>query len=299
VGNERETGDTQPRGIFGYRLKGSARRGAGIAVGAASIVFIGLGTSGVGATARTATGSNNCTASDAMNKGDPGKVISNDQGTCDIAGNSTSNPASGYIAFDIAAGGTTDLVDLFQSVGNDQDAYVGGYALTLSDCVDHANAANAVSTVAGAYTLAGGPNPPSEDDSEVAATYPTEPSVSGTLATVSGTAGDEVTCAYVVSFSGSVPSDSFPSGRNDIWFNKGSGSEYAHTASNSVKLFGTSGSPTPDPSPSPTSGVLGTTTTTPDTGAGSGTMFGAGIGLLVLGLALVLGIPRRNNKPRA
>jgi hypothetical protein len=56
----------------------------------------------------------------------------------------------------------------------------------------------------------------SEDDSEVAATYPTEPSASGSLATVSGTAGDEVSCAYVVSFAGTVPSDVFPSGRNDI-----------------------------------------------------------------------------------
>ncbi|MFZ2033176.1 MAG: hypothetical protein WAW53_05420, partial [Candidatus Dormiibacterota bacterium] len=245
MGIEREGGDTQTRGMFGYRLKGSARRGAGIAIGAASIVFIGVGTSSVGATARTAAVANHCTAQDAMNKGNPGKVISNDQGTCDVAGNSTSNPASGYIAFDIAAGGTTDAIDLLQSVGKDQDFYVGGYALALSDCVDHTNAAHAVTAVAGAYSLAAGPNPASEDDSEVAATYPTEPSVSGTLARVSGTAGDEVTCAYVVTFTGSVPAESFPSGRNDIWFNNGAGSEYTHTASNSVKLFGTGGSPTP------------------------------------------------------
>src|ERR1700693_4464087 len=225
------------RGVFGYRLKGSARRGAGIAVGSASLVFIGVGASDVPATAGSAT-TNNCTAQDALNKGDPGKVISNDQGTCDIAGNSSSNPASGYIAFDVAAGGTTSLVDLLQSVGSDQDFYVGTYALSLSDCVDHTTAANAVTAGAGAYTLAGGPSPSTEDGTEVAATYPTEPSVSGSLATVSGTAGDEVTCAYVVSFTGSVPADSFPSGRNDIWFNDGS-SEYAHTASNSVKLFGT------------------------------------------------------------
>jgi hypothetical protein len=111
--------------FFGYRLKGSARRGAGIAVGAASIVFIGVGTSGVSATGRSATTTNNCTAQAALNKGDTGKVISNDQGTCDVAANSTSNPAYGYIAFSVAADGTTDLVDLFQSVGSDQDFYVG------------------------------------------------------------------------------------------------------------------------------------------------------------------------------
>lgn len=68
-----------------------------------------MGTSGVRATATT---TNNCTAQDALNKGDTGKVISNDQGTCDVADNSTSNPTYGNIAFSVAAGGTTDLVDL-------------------------------------------------------------------------------------------------------------------------------------------------------------------------------------------
>jgi hypothetical protein len=80
-----------------------------------------------------------------------------------------------------------------------------------------------VTPVSGTYSLAGGPRPSSEDGTEVAATHPHEPGVSGSLATVTGTAGDEVTCAYTVSFSGSVPPESFPSGRNDIWFNAGSG----------------------------------------------------------------------------
>jgi hypothetical protein len=251
--------------------QGSVARIVGSGVAAAGLTFIGLGTAGVGTIIGGAAATNHCTAAAAIAKGIPSKVISNDQGTCDFAGNSTTMPALGYIAFNVSSGGTTTLEDILQSDGNDHDFYVGTYMLSFSNIVDHTNSANAVSTAAGTYTLA-----PGIDEGEsggLASSYPTEPAVTGALPTISGTAGDEVTAAYQVQFSTSMPQESFSSEKNDIFFNRG-GTQESQAASASVLLLGidsSTSSTTSSTASTTSSDTPSTSTTTSSTGSTTST----------------------------
>jgi hypothetical protein len=258
--------------------KGSAARITGSAIAAAGLTFLGLGTAGVGTITGGASSPNHCTAADVLAKGgSSSKVISNDQGTCDVAGNTTTLPAFGYVAFQLSSGGTTTLRDILQSDGNDHDFYVGTYTLSFSNLVDQTHSANAVTTTSGTYTLA-----PGADEGEtggLASTYPTEPAVTGTLPTISGIAGDEVTAAYEVQFSATGPQETYQSEKNDIFFNQGADQE-SQAASESVTFLGidstttstTSSTPTTSSTTQSSSSAISSsapTTTSSDTGTTS------------------------------
>jgi hypothetical protein len=215
--------------------RGSAARITGSAIAAAGMTFIGLGTAGIGTITGGASSPNHCTAAEALAKGVPSVVISTDPGTCDVSGNSTTLPALGYVTFDLSSGGTTTVQDILQSVGNDHDYFVGTYTVSFSNVVDQTNAANTVSTTSGTYALAAGTD--EGETGDLASTFPTEPSVTGTLPTISGTAGDEVTAAYEVQFTASGPQESYSSEKNDVFFNRGATQE-TQAASEAVKLLG-------------------------------------------------------------
>jgi hypothetical protein len=242
------------------------------------MTFIGLGTAGIGTITGGASSPNHCTAADVLAKGgSSSKVISNDQGTCDVAGNTTTLPAFGYVAFQLSSGGTTTLTDILQSDGNDHDFYVGTYTLSFSNLVDQTHSTSAVTTTSGTYTLA-----PGADEGEtggLASTYPTEPAVTGTLPAISGIAGDKVTAAYEVQFSATGPQETYHSEKNDIFFNQGADQE-SQAGSDSVTFLGidsttsstTSSTPTTSSttqSSSSTTSSSAPTTTSSDTGTTS------------------------------
>ena len=184
---------------------------------------------------------NRCAAPGAAS-GQVNKNINTSEG-CNVAGGSAGTTATGWISVGIPKSDTSGLVtivDAFQAVGLSDKSlqnYVGSYSLTLSACTD-----SATSTV-GTYEI----GPYSGTDF-----YPTVPPHTGTLATITGTAGETVSCHYSITFTGSPPDVTFASGVNSIWVSfTGSfvtSQDYPHARSNSVKLFGTT--PTPSPSPS-------------------------------------------------
>ena len=220
--------------IGGGRQSALARVGTSLGV---AMWLAGLGLVGTGAVAVAAV--TTCSAPGASS-GQIAKNIDTSLG-CNVAGGSENLPATGWISVGIPStdtGGLVTLVDAFQAVGlqgtsrADQN-YVGNYLMTLSSCTGGATA-SAGNYVIGSYSGSAGSNG-----------YPDVPPSSGTLPTITGTAGMTVSCAYQIT-SGTPtitpPKIAFASGVNSIWaaFGTDAGDFTTHSRSNSVKLFGTS-----------------------------------------------------------
>ncbi len=221
--------------IGGGRQSALARVGTSLGV---AMWLAGLGLVGTGAVAVAAV--TTCSAPGASS-GQISKNINTSLG-CNVAGGSENLPATGWISVGIPstdAGGVVTLVDAFQAVGlqgtsRSEQNYTGNYLMTLSSCTGGATASGG-NYVIESYTGGAGSNG-----------YPDVPPYTGTLPTITGTAGTTVSCAYQIA-SGTPtitpPALTFASGVNSIWaaFGAATAGFATHSRSNSVKLFGTSG----------------------------------------------------------
>ena len=221
--------------IGGGRQSALARVGTSLGV---AMWLAGLGLVGTGAVAVAAV--TTCSAPGASS-GQISKNINTSLG-CNVAGGSENLPATGWISVGIPstdAGGVVTLVDAFQAVGlqgtsRSEQNYTGNYLMTLSSCTGGATASGG-NYVIGSYSGGAGSNG-----------YPDVPPYTGTLPTITGTAGTTVSCAYQIA-SGTPtitpPALTFASGVNSIWaaFGAATAGFATHSRSNSVKLFGTSG----------------------------------------------------------
>jgi hypothetical protein len=221
--------------IGGGRVSALARLTTSLGV---AMWLAGLGLVGTGAVAVAAV--TTCSAPGATS-GQIAKNIDTSLG-CNVAGGSENLPATGWISVGIPSSDTSGLVtlvDAFQAVGlqgtsRSEQNYTGNYLMTLSSCTLGATASGG-NYVIEAYTGGSGSNG-----------YPDVPLYTGTLPTITGSAGTTVSCAYTITSgtpSITAPALTFASGVNSIWaaFGLATGGFATHSRSNSVKLFGTSG----------------------------------------------------------